>query len=62
MKTDLPNDMGKWFHQGLSNTTEIKMCVGARECEQEKMLSSISCRADGDTGGYPVPPGSLFKL
>lgn len=62
MKTDLPNNMVKWFHQGLSNTIETKMCVWDRVCEWEKTVSSISCQADGETGGDPIPPGSLFKL
>lgn len=62
MKTDLLNNMGKWFNQGLSNTIEIKMCVRERGCEWKKPLSSISCQADGETGGDPVPPGSWFKL
>lgn len=25
-------------------------------CEWEKMLSSVSCRVDGEAGGDPIPP------
>lgn len=54
--------MGKQLHQGLSNTTETKMWERERVCEWEKMLFSISCQVDGEAGGDPIPPGSLFKL
>lgn len=36
-------------------------CERERVCEWEKMLFSISCQVDGEAGGDPIPPGSLFK-